>query len=74
MSPWMLLLQDFLTGLVLLIAIAAVVLWIMATSGCGFTRRDDPRQNLVPTMRPALRRRAKGVDGTGRASDLRVVR
>lgn len=74
MSPWMLLLQDFVIGVVGFVAIAAVALWVWATSGCGGGRRDAPRENLVPTLRSALRRRTRGVAGAGRAGDLRTVR
>lgn len=71
----MFLLADLLTGLVLLIALAGFVLWIMTTSGCGgIVRRDAPRENLVPPLRPALRRRASGISDARRPGDLLRVR
>lgn len=33
-SPWMLLLADFVVGLILLFGIIALAVWIWATSGC----------------------------------------
>lgn len=67
--------MDFLLLLALLGWI--VVAFFIA---CGFgriarrMRHDDPRQNLVPTLRPALRPRAGGLASAGRAGDLRGVR
>lgn len=42
-SPWMLLLADFVTGLILLFAILALAVWIWATSGCRCDNGAAPR-------------------------------
>ena len=60
MSPWMLLLQDLVIGVVWFIAIAAVVLWVWVTSGCGGMRLEH-RPAVLPPLWSALRQRAQGL-------------